>query len=246
MHFESKKKADNFIRFNAAEMFNNGQKSPVRSYYCQLCGAWHVTSNPSEEEGERLDMRDKKIAWHLGQKRLKDEDIALTLQALTEKTRDFNLQLGLCNFRQAKAVLDEIESEIPLHLRKKSQINKVNKFRAKICDYRKRLCKLAELYALTKDEQQSLIDSTEGLSTQEEVKADLKIVNSMKLVLEVFDYRDNLIACSDGPLVDEISKKCRLYIKQATKGTPQARMVLNKRLSEILHQRKNKKAMPNW
>ena len=65
MLFETQAKANNFIRYNAAEMLQAGTKAPVRSYYCSLCGGWHVTSNPSTEDGERLDQRDNELVKRL-------------------------------------------------------------------------------------------------------------------------------------------------------------------------------------
>ena len=53
-----KKKSDNFIRFNKDEIFEENGKAPVRSYYCAFSSGWHVTSNPSLEQGEEQDKRD--------------------------------------------------------------------------------------------------------------------------------------------------------------------------------------------
>lgn len=47
--FPTKKKADNFIRFNADEIMDETGKAPVRSYYCKLCGGWHVTSSSNRD-----------------------------------------------------------------------------------------------------------------------------------------------------------------------------------------------------
>lgn len=55
MIFETQAKADNFILFNKDEILLESGKAPVRSYYCKFCGGFHVTSNPSEESGLRLD-----------------------------------------------------------------------------------------------------------------------------------------------------------------------------------------------
>lgn len=49
MLFPTEKKADNFIRFNADEIMDETGKAPVRSYYCSLCGGWHVTSSSSRD-----------------------------------------------------------------------------------------------------------------------------------------------------------------------------------------------------
>ena len=45
MLFESQAKADNFILYNKEEIEEENCKAPVRSYYCRLCGGWHVTSD---------------------------------------------------------------------------------------------------------------------------------------------------------------------------------------------------------
>ena len=58
MLFETQAKADNFIKYNSEGILEENGKAPVRSYYCEMCGGYHVTSNPSEEVGERLNQRD--------------------------------------------------------------------------------------------------------------------------------------------------------------------------------------------
>jgi len=52
--FPTKKKADNFIRFNADEIMDETGKAPVRSYYCKLCGGWHVTSSSCQDYYEAI------------------------------------------------------------------------------------------------------------------------------------------------------------------------------------------------
>lgn len=51
--FETQKKADNFIRFNAEEIASASGFSPVRSYFCISCGGYHVTSKETNPEVSR-------------------------------------------------------------------------------------------------------------------------------------------------------------------------------------------------
>lgn len=44
--FDSEKKADLFIKFNADEIKECNRYAPDRSYYCIVCGGWHVTHKP--------------------------------------------------------------------------------------------------------------------------------------------------------------------------------------------------------
>ena len=60
--FETKAKADNFIKFNSSEIMEESGKAPIRSYYCEICGGYHVTSNNSKTHAEWLDIRDKVLA----------------------------------------------------------------------------------------------------------------------------------------------------------------------------------------
>ena len=60
MQFESRQKADKFIRFNSDEIKEEHGKAPVRSYYCTMCCAWHVMSKP-EELAHIFDNRDKRL-----------------------------------------------------------------------------------------------------------------------------------------------------------------------------------------
>lgn len=44
MLFDTEKKAENFIKFNKAEIEEESGFAPQRCYYCIFCGGWHLTS----------------------------------------------------------------------------------------------------------------------------------------------------------------------------------------------------------
>lgn len=48
--FQDKSKADNFIKFNSESILAENGYAPIRSYYCSLCGGWHVTSLVEDQE----------------------------------------------------------------------------------------------------------------------------------------------------------------------------------------------------
>ena len=62
MLFETQAKADNFILYNKEEIGEENGKTPIRSYYCRICGGYHVTSNPSEGARKRFDELDAHLA----------------------------------------------------------------------------------------------------------------------------------------------------------------------------------------
>lgn len=79
MLFESQKKADRFIAFNGNEILEETGRAPVRSYYCLFCCGWHVTSNPSQTDAQKLDERDQQKAGRL-EKWKQDKNVALEIK----------------------------------------------------------------------------------------------------------------------------------------------------------------------
>lgn len=53
MQFETQKSADRFIEFNAEAIRLESGFAPVRSYLCDKCHCWHITSE--QYKGEHLD-----------------------------------------------------------------------------------------------------------------------------------------------------------------------------------------------
>ncbi|MBR1525072.1 MAG: hypothetical protein IJ640_00230 [Prevotella sp.] len=49
MVFPSEQKALRFIKYNA-ELYDRGKPTPVRAYFCQGCGGWHLTHRPRWED----------------------------------------------------------------------------------------------------------------------------------------------------------------------------------------------------
>lgn len=58
MLFESQSKADNFIKFNKDNILESNGYAPIRSYYCEFCCGFHVTSSSSLKYGEILDKKE--------------------------------------------------------------------------------------------------------------------------------------------------------------------------------------------
>lgn len=58
MQFPTEGKANRFLKYNTDEILEESGRAPIRSYYCPMCCAWHVTSTP-ESYSEVLDSRDR-------------------------------------------------------------------------------------------------------------------------------------------------------------------------------------------
>ncbi len=85
MLFETQAKADNFIRYNSEGILEENGKAPIRSYYCEICGGYHVTSNPSEEIGEHLNQRDHQRLKNLSDFKKEIEEIKTISRSLSQR-----------------------------------------------------------------------------------------------------------------------------------------------------------------
>lgn len=50
LFFETEKKANNFLKYNADTIEQENGVKPVRTYYCMYCGGYHVTSRPTKRK----------------------------------------------------------------------------------------------------------------------------------------------------------------------------------------------------
>lgn len=66
MLFPSQEKAENFIRYNSEDIYEENGVAPVRAYYCQACGGWHVTKKTDCDfyhKKEELEEAEKRMAF---------------------------------------------------------------------------------------------------------------------------------------------------------------------------------------
>ena len=118
MLFESKAKADNFIAYNSEGILEENGKAPVRSYYCGLCGGYHVTSNPSIVAGESLNQRDQMLVNKLDVYKKVMQDYQKFHDDMSQRIEKAKRQMYLGNIQDIISLADEfqIDSETLLNL----------------------------------------------------------------------------------------------------------------------------------
>ena len=109
MLFESKAKADNFIAYNSEGIMEENGKAPVRSYYCELCGGYHVTSNPSMVAGESLNQRDQKMVEQISNYKKGTEDYKQMHQVVSNQIDKAKRQMYLGNFEYIEELYEEFQ-----------------------------------------------------------------------------------------------------------------------------------------
>lgn len=107
MLFESEAKANNFIKFNGNEILEETGKAPVRSYYCEFCGGYHVTSKESPEEGELLDNRDRRIMSKVDLISKSKQNYKQYFPEISKKTGHARTLIIEGNFDEAQSLLEE-------------------------------------------------------------------------------------------------------------------------------------------
>ena len=109
MLFESQAKADNFILYNKEEIEEENGKAPVRSYYCRLCGGWHVTSNPSKEDAKRLDVKDKALAEEVDKRVKANQSSMPSADVITKKLDEADKMMTQGSIEEAEKLLAEYQ-----------------------------------------------------------------------------------------------------------------------------------------
>lgn len=188
MLFESKEEADRFIAYNRDEMLKGRRKAPVRSYYCEICGGWHVTSNPSKEDAKRLDERDKALADEVD-KRVKanmkpQKKIEKRKLTLTEVDNKFDMAERLMTkgcLDDAERNLIECKESLKYHrLFKKSIGDKLMKREYRLTKLSEKLKELQRLLKATKEEQHKYLSADDLDNEGHEIRLTLTSILTIK------------------------------------------------------------------
>ena len=125
--FDSESKANNFIRFNADEIEECNGYAPKRSYYCIVCGGWHVThkiANPQkvsvseqrmsayQESRQRLRQQRAELKRLKSEIRIRNrhhfDEIQEKLDVVDEHLQQGEIDSARETLREAYALLQEI------------------------------------------------------------------------------------------------------------------------------------------
>ena len=125
MLFETKAKADKFIMYNSEGIFEEKGKAPVRSYYCEFCCGYHVTSNPSEEVGEKLSDRDHKVMDQIHSSVVEGQKFDSFCSKLKNRINKAKEKIIYGDFQEANSIVQDfkIDTELlrSLPLKKRSK-----------------------------------------------------------------------------------------------------------------------------
>lgn len=243
MLFESKSKADNFIKFNSGEILEENEKAPVRSYYCTLCIGWHVTSNPSTVEGERLDGRDEKLIHKICQYKQNKEDVSVVSQRINIKLQEFEMYLHMGEFDKAEDALDICGFDIEDAKSFTMVLDKVGRLQERVGKARERLDKYIELNDMSKEEQDKLLDNPAPTKNERKVMVIIKDLRSLSVIKSVIDNQMLLVNSDDTAMVMEIVDKCRGYVDSLSggEGAKRAKSQFHKILDKILRDRSERR-----
>ena len=110
MLFEEKSGADNFIKYNQGGILEENGKAPVRSYYCELCCGYHVTSNPSTEYGEKMDNKDNLLIHEIASITKAMDSFKLLGRDLAIRIQNCKELMYMGNFQEIQALHNELLS----------------------------------------------------------------------------------------------------------------------------------------
>ena len=188
MLFDTQDEADRFIAYNRGDILRGRRKAPIRSYYCEICGGWHVTSNPSKEDAKRLDERDKALAEEVDKKvkaNLKPQKkIEKRKFTITEVDNKFDLAERLMTkgtLDDAERHLTECKESLKYHrLFKKSVGDKLMKREYRLTKLSEKLKELKRLLKATKEEQNKYLSANDLDNEGHEIRLTLTSILTIK------------------------------------------------------------------
>jgi hypothetical protein len=134
--FETSQKANNFIKFNAQTIFEKKGYAPIRSYYCPLCGGWHVTSQPDDGHvhkclieiyADKLYQNSRKKFENIQRVHREQNMIQGIKKTFTDQLTKIDICISHQNFAKAKKILMTLSSAIYDSTLERPFINKLRR-----------------------------------------------------------------------------------------------------------------------
>lgn len=220
MLFESQAKADNFILYNKEEIEEENGKAPVRSYYCRLCGGWHVTSNPSKEDSKRLDMKDKVLAEEVDRRvqanlEPKSTEVKISKKFdVLEKLELSNTMMTEGKLNEAEDILERCRYKLQADEQRKKIANPDKHYRGTILIEKlsQKLEKLKEVVSSSYDEQEAFINKEGKTEKEEEVCIALVSIKAINRIKRAFYDIDEAIKNREFSILKYYVAQCQKQI----------------------------------
>lgn len=233
--FESQSKADNFIKYNASEILEENNKAPVRSYYCQLCCGWHVTSNPSLEAGERKDQRDQNMLRKLDSIKESKDAVKKIGKMIFERLKGFDTLLILGRFSEAEDVLDICGIDLDEIRSLSVATYSYNKYQNAVFAAKERYTRMLSLVNMSEEEQDKILQLSEPTKAQRKDIARIKNIRALDNIKSIFELKETIVSCENANLVLEITNRCKENIEQISgTGAKKTRESLAIQLNDLI------------
>lgn len=220
MLFETQEEADRFIAYNRGEMLRGRRKAPVRSYYCEICGGWHVTSNPSKEDAKRLDVKDKALAEEVD-KRVKAKLEPKTTEVIIPRKFDVLKNLEQSDIMMTEGKLNEAEDllekcryklQLDEQRKKISSPNELFRGTALLEKLSQKIEKLKEVVSSSYDEQDAFIKKEGKTEDEEEVCVALVSIKAIERIKRALFDIDEAIKNREFSILKYYVAQCQKQI----------------------------------
>lgn len=238
MLFESQSKADNFIKFNSDEIAEQTRKVPSRSYYCQFCCGWHITSIADSDKAAACDERDARVWEQLKtaiapkkkkkQAKAVEQPTVLKIKKFPKSEQGYKLRVIAENIDRTIARVEsalftadihklraqfDILLELERELRSKSaefgiDIVAVDKRYVNIAKIKELFFKVFDFF-VNNDKRQSYLSS---VPEDEKSKRENIIINNIEIVDRINTCFEHINLLSDVTNQDEIRELCNNII----------------------------------
>lgn len=213
MLFESQAKADNFILYNKEEIEEENGKAPVRSYYCRLCGGWHVTSSLSEKTIAKAERRDRQIAAEADRFAKIYEGVDSVIKEVDRRREEAEVAISQGRLTAAELSMKQcLDMLPPLRISKGWKQEEWDKWTNRINDIQRKIACFKDFIILPEEERESFLAKEDKTRTEEEMCMAYLNYQTLSKVESLFDEVENDTLKGDKDAVREKLIVCRKLV----------------------------------
>lgn len=213
--FNSKVEADRFIFYNKDEISKNGNKAPIRSYYCRVCGGWHVTSCLSEKTIARSERRDEQIVAEADRYVKIFENVDSVIEEVHKQGEEAKATILQGRLISTELSLKQcLDMLAPLRTNKGITRKEWMKQNCVINDQLRRIGRIKDLGNLPEEEREVILSKEGKTKSDEEICTAYLNNQTLKKMESLLDEADEDIRNDDKKMAREKLCECRRLLKE--------------------------------
>jgi hypothetical protein len=234
MLFETQSKADRFIELNGDSIREKKGKAPVKSYFCNFCGGYHVTSSKSKTKENYFKWHNREIIGRIKEYDLSPSVVKSKIIKIIKTLNGLSKLMYMGKIDEVEIVVDSCIKDLDNVCKYSLQgYGKREEALAKTKYYKDAITYIRKAINTPKEEQMDIIDLIVDNGTRSFVKTVVINIITFREIEEQMAENELYVKACDRDKLRWGIKRCK-SLKNKLKGVEHKDKLINSAIERLL------------